>query len=78
MNDRTFTPWEADHARKMVNVARYLLTIADQRGLTHGEKHYLIQSALHVLRLAQNELHDSQSSTFGNEVSTIEVSDFPF
>lgn len=78
MSDKTFTSWEAEHARQLVNVARFLLTIADKRGLTHGEKHYLIQSALHVLRLSASELNDNQSSTFGNEISTPDVSDIPF
>lgn len=35
--------WRVQTAIDKMRVLRYLLALADERGITHGEKHHLIQ-----------------------------------
>lgn len=74
--------WDREHAAAMVKLARYLISEADDRGLTHGEKHYLMQAALYLLHKAQTQLNpDGSSSIDRHEVKTLspeDVSDIPF
>lgn len=73
-----FTEYTISKARAEIYLARYLLTLADNRGLTHGEKHYIIQTVLKLLQEAGNTLGDNQSRLWTNEVDNIEPSDIPF
>lgn len=48
--------WERESCAASVKLVRYILTQADSRGLTHGEKHYLMQTALFLLHDVQGKL----------------------
>jgi len=72
------TQYMADKAKGDIYLARYLLTMADKRGLTHGEKHYIIQTAIKLLVQAGDELGDTQQRLTLGEVSGIGSSDIPF
>lgn len=60
----------------LIQMARFLLTEADSRGLTHGEKHYLIQTALHLLNKAQKE--SGYRYDLRNEVTELKLDEIPF
>lgn len=63
----------------LIKLARYLITEADSKGLTHGEKHYLQQTALYLLHKAQCEVDQGSVSTLDrHEVKDLEASDIPF
>lgn len=65
-----------------IKFARYLITRADEKGFSHGEKHYLLQSALILLHEAQHEMDsDSVSILDRHQVEIIEedeVNHIPF
>jgi hypothetical protein len=44
--------------RARLQLIRYLVSSTDQRGLTHGEKHYLLQTVLAEVVKAQRDLDD--------------------
>lgn len=54
MADKTHIPSEFDLEMIMAHIAlaRYLLSLADNHGLTHGEKHHLIVVSLMELAKA--------------------------
>lgn len=54
--------YEVDNAQAHIRLARYLMSKADQRGMTHGEKHHLIQVSLHELSQALFLLGDTSYS----------------
>jgi hypothetical protein len=60
-----------------VKMTRWLLTKADSRGLTHGEKHYLIQTALFILADVQS-IVGINGTDFRNEVESLDAGDIPF
>jgi len=69
---------EVKQAIAQIKLARYLITKGDTRGMTHGEKHYFLQTSLALLSDAQFKLGDHNYNTFGrNEVQTLEPSDIP-
>lgn len=70
--------YEQQQAAAKIYLARFLLTLADRRGMTHGEKHYVIQTVLMLLANAGSDLGDSQGRTAFNEVTNIEPSDIAF
>ena len=63
-----------------LQLIRYLLSNADSRGLTHGEKHHLIEVALmeigKCLRLAKDPAIDSISHHNVPEVTAIDTIPF--
>jgi len=71
--------YDIKNAVAQIKLARFLLTRADNRGFTHGEKHYIIQTALWLLMDATYKL-DGLNSSFDmrNEVEEISSSDIPF
>jgi hypothetical protein len=48
--------WQIDNAKAHLLLARYLLSKADERGTTHGEKHHVIFVALSEIVNALNIL----------------------
>jgi hypothetical protein len=73
----------ADYYTKQVagqiKLARYLISEADNRGLSHGEKHFLMQTALFILHKVQNTLDDDTVSLIERHQSTdLDPSQIPF
>jgi hypothetical protein len=62
--------------KNILSVVAFLIQKADRRGLTHGEKHHLMQVAMMVLMEAQNGIGDT-IYRYG-EMETPDVSDIPF
>lgn len=78
--DFTLTNWGVNDVRAKVKMARWLLTKADSRGLTHGQKHYLIQTALYILADVQSII-GATGGDLANEVTVLapdDVGDIPF
>lgn len=70
--------WEVESAGQLIRLSRFLLTKADSRGLTHGEKHYLIQTTLALLLDAQSKLHTpSGRGDYLNQVDSLNSVDIP-
>lgn len=69
--------WKIDQLVARLKIIRYLLSTADQRGFTHGEKHHLIEVALGEIAIA---LHDLKGeSTMQNSNTNInDIGDIPF
>jgi len=65
---------------RRLQIARHLLSTADTRGMTHGEKHHLIEVALMeigaCLELAQDEGYSSLAHHNTPEVTAVD--DIPF
>lgn len=63
-----------------LQIARYLLSNADTRGMTHGEKHHLIECALMeigmCLELAQDDTYNALARHNVPEVTAVD--DIPF
>lgn len=70
--------WQLERIAQLVKLARYLITRADSRGLTHGEKHFIMQTALHVLAQADDDLRGNQYPTAQPSQSEPDMSDIPF
>ena len=70
--------YEGQSAAAQVKLARYLISEADNRGLTHGEKHYLMQTALFLLHKAQDTLQGHRSTLEQHQVTELSESDIPF
>jgi hypothetical protein len=69
---------QVEDAAAQVKLARYLLTLADTHGLTHGEKHYIMRTVMHLLKLAETTLDTSPYSTTSIEQNSLSTSDIPF
>lgn len=54
--------WEIKSAIAHIKLARYLMSRADKRGMTHGEKHHIIEVCLSELCDALFQLGDSSYS----------------
>ncbi len=65
---------------RLLQIARHLLSKADTRGMTHGEKHHLIEVALMeigaALDLAEDESYSSIAQHNVPEVRAVD--DIPF
>lgn len=72
-------PWQVSQAIKLLQMVRFLLQRADQKGLTHGEKHYLIQTALFLQAEALDALGDMGAVLHRNDTANLlDLSDIPF
>lgn len=74
-------PSESDTERALLllRVADYLMVQADKRGLTHGEKHHFMFTAIAQLREARHILGDNRLSFLThNDESDLEKGDIPF
>lgn len=70
---------EIYHAIVLLKLSRYLITRADEKGMTHGEKHFFLQTCLQLLHEAQDKLGDDSSWIFDrHEVKNLDPSDIPF
>lgn len=67
-----------DHIRREVRLIRYLMSRADDKGLTHGEKHHIIQACLMILRQVEYELGGEVDIVERNKLEIDEVGDIPF
>jgi len=68
--------YDFTRAIMLVKMARFLMARADQRGLTHGEKHYLIQTALSLLTEAHTLMTGEQALLYGE--NDIDEAHIPF
>lgn len=72
-----FDPTHPAAAR--LKLARFLISEADNRGLTHGEKHYLMQTALFLMHQAQTMIDSESISVLErHEVKDLDPSEIPF
>jgi len=62
--------YKIDDAVRHLRLIRYLLSSADNRGLTHGEKHYLIQTALAEVAKVGDILGDGRFNILGQNATT--------
>jgi hypothetical protein len=65
------------HANALLKMAAYLLTKADERGFTHGEKHHFIQVALSLISDVRFNDLDAREA-FRSEVTVVTSDDIPF
>lgn len=71
--------YRIEEATVMLRVARYLLVMADKRGMTHGEKHHVIFVAISLVSEAQFILKDEAHSVLThNDYQELKLSDIPF
>jgi hypothetical protein len=71
--------WCIDESRIKLRLVRYLLVQADKRGMTHGEKHHFIFTAISLLGEAQSLLKDEGHSVLtANDYQELKESDIPF
>jgi len=70
---------ETNTAVAEMHLARFLISEADNRGLTHGEKHFMMQTALYFLHKAETRVSGGQVSVIErHQVETLPVEDIPF
>jgi len=69
---------QTNTAISLIRLSRYLLTLADSKGLTHGEKHYLIQTSLHLIHQAEISLSNGAAPLEHHQLDEPDVSDIPF
>lgn len=74
--------WKVRKAVAHLMVARHLLSLADERGVTHGEKHHIIEVIGMELVKALFELGSTENGILFRNVPDAsdepEVSDIPF
>lgn len=78
--DNTMEDYQTRQVEQHIRIARYLLGIADQKGLTHGEKHHL-HEVIGMELLAALRILDVRSSVLESNVphgDILDVSDIPF
>jgi len=66
--------------KRHLQIMRYLLSNADTRGMTHGEKHHMIEVALMELGTCLELIGDRTHSTlaYHNVPEVLGVEDIPF
>jgi len=70
--------WEINEARTKLRLVRYLLVQADRRGMTHGEKHHFIFTAIPIQGEAQTLLKDEFHSVLtSNDYQEIKADEIP-
>ena len=73
------TDYEARRVAGMIRVVQLIITTADNQGMTHGEKHHMMVTALELLRrLQDNELKAYLSPQWTYQVSDVVPNDIPF
>jgi len=71
--------WEINDARVKLRLVRYLLIQADKRGMTRGEKHHFICTAISLLGQAQTLLKDDLHSVLtSNDYQELTTDEIPF
>lgn len=71
--------WELREIAALIKLCRFLVTRADSKGMTHGEKHYLLQTVLQLLHSAQDKVQPDKASVVElHQVPDLNVSDIPF
>lgn len=72
--------YKINDALRHLKLVHYLLSRADERGMTHGEKHHLLQVAGMEMREAEHILGDDSSPLARNLDTDITpvASDIPF
>jgi hypothetical protein len=71
--------WQINEARIKLRLVRYLLVLADKRGMTHGEKHHFIFTAISLLGEAQVLLNDKFHSVLTpNDSQELHEDQIPF
>lgn len=72
--------WQIRDAIKLMRLAKYLISVADDRGKTHGEKHHLHEVSGMMLKQALLILDYQQSPIDMNLDANIvpEIPDVPF
>lgn len=57
-----------------VKLVRFLLSKSDNRGLSHGEKHYFIQTALMLLHEVQRDIDDNHNIMERHQIEDYDLS----
>jgi hypothetical protein len=72
--------YEIKEAERHLSIVRYLIECADNKSLTHGEKHHLMQVALAEIGYVFENLHSDQGNSLirTDIVHTPEPHDIPF
>jgi len=70
--------WYQTQTEALLKLSRYLLSEADSKALTHGEKHYLIQTALYLIHKATALLDGNNMGIERHEIDSLNASDIPF
>lgn len=70
--------YQAQRLAVQLKIVHQLLTIADERGLTHGEKHHFNEVARHMLRSIHTEMVGQNVFSYIHEVTPDEANDLPF
>jgi len=73
-------PWEIKEAIRHMTMVRYMIENADNKSLTHGEKHHLMQVALMEIKHAFEALHSEHGNGLirTDTVHVPEPDDIPF
>jgi len=72
--------YQIDRAKAHLQIARYLMSKADERGTTHGEKHHVLFVALTEIGCALFLLGDDALATSARATHTDpqEITEIPF
>ena len=74
--------YQIDRCKAHIAIARYLLSKADERGYTHGQKHHIIQVCLGelvaALTLLPNETNIPLMPNAETDPTVIPMDDIPF
>lgn len=68
----------ADQIAIKVKIIRYILAMADDRVLLHGEKHHIIQVCLMLLHNLESELGGSSSLLERHDEPILSADEIPF
>lgn len=69
--------YQQTRALALLKLARFLMTQSDTKGLTHADKHFLIQTALFIQHLAAKEI-SGEFDWHARTVDDIKPDDIPF
>jgi hypothetical protein len=74
--------YQLDRVKAHLQIVRYLMIAADNRGLTHGEKHHFIQVALSEIATCLRDLGDHGALMVRSDgepsPSNVSIADIPF
>lgn len=75
-----YNDWAIDRIVSDIKMARKLLQDADNKQLTHGEKHHIIQVVLMLLEEAQRQVSEDSIHVMERRDTSLDIkpSDIPF
>ena len=71
--------YDVKQAQSLLRVLRWMIAMADRKGMTHGEKHHWLFVAAQIAEGLSFQIGDTDHNILRHSLDTeIEVSDIPF